>query len=546
MIEYFFPEDKYWLKEEKNEFFIKRQNLSSILGTKIEDDKIIIRRKTGLDSLNGVNSLEEHKSEIKAYDNIKHFNQLGIKDYLLQEKDIDYHNRQNHSYGTALIGIIYYSAIKPFVKDTIFKKLLNDEKCERILNLALLLHDVGHLPFSHLMEEVFNDVNWIRAKGKYHRHDDAPLEQLNNLEKAGLKKVISKALEDIKSTEIDVNEYFEFLQDLVAGISGVPFLDAIVNSSIDADKIDYIFRDMKYTKATARLGNPKAWVENFLSDISLAPEGLVRLNGESSLLARQLLEERQFLYKTLYLKPEIRVFEKIAATVIISFLTRKVSQLIDIPKTIDNDLRKMKGNEAYKLLIDEFYKFSNELELLINICTRLSSDDFPQQDKRAKEWFGKIRELFIKFEDDSSKGKLKELSSEMIVEEPIYFDRDETGELRKIARDLYVDYPCWVLIDIVKSPKFLPTPRSRRFKTQYREFICEQFLVPDEDINKWKKKSIARIPLHLCNFTSLEQKFAQVLVINTFPGERRGEYIYDLFLERCRARGIEPISSAWR
>lgn len=495
MIEYNFPGDEYWLKgEEQLRLSVNRQNLNSILGLSIGDDEIILNRRPRTDSLNGVDNLEKYKSEIEAYGNIEHFNQLGIKDYLLQTEDKDYHSRQNHSYGTAMIGISYFTALKPFVQDTNFKKLIEDDKCTRLLNLALLLHDVGHLPFSHLMEEVFNDVNWTRGKGKYHRHDDAPLEQLSDPEKEGIKKAI---IGTMGIEENEKNEYFELLQDLIAGISGVPFLDAVVNSAIDADKIDYIFRDMKYARAMARFMAPEKWLEDFLSNISLSPEGLVRLNGNSSLCALQLLEERQFLYRALYLRPEIRAFEKIAATVILSWLTSKVSQNIQIPPEIDADLRKKKGNIAYGQLIKEFYQFKNEFDLLINICGQLANDERTHQDHEAKEWFGRIKEIFGKFKDKSKTGKLEELAANMIVDDPFYLKREHAEGARKIARDLYVDYPCWVLIDIVESPRFLPSPKSRRFKTQNTEFIGEQFLVPDEDISKWGKKK-SHVSLSTC------------------------------------------------
>lgn len=59
------------------------------------------------------------------------------------------------------------------------------------------------------------------------------------------------------------------------------------------------------------------------------------------------------------------------------------------------------------------------------------------------------------------------------------------------------------------------------------------------------EEKIARIPFHMCNVTGLEQKFTQVTVVNTLV-EKKGEYIYDLFIKRCREKGIEPIPSPWR
>lgn len=84
---------------------------------------------------------------------------------------------------------------------------------------------------------------------------------------------------------------------LIESNTGKPYLDAIVNSAVDADKIDYIFRDLRFLQFGSSLPpEQNGWLQEFLSDQDLSPEGLIRLNGRSVLMAKELLETRRRLY----------------------------------------------------------------------------------------------------------------------------------------------------------------------------------------------------------------------------------------------------------
>ena len=70
-----------------------------------------------------------------------------------------YHNRYIHSLGVYYLGRIAFQAIKPQLVGELTKlrSNLNVEEIQKIFELACLLHDVGHAPFSHTGEDFFLD-----------------------------------------------------------------------------------------------------------------------------------------------------------------------------------------------------------------------------------------------------------------------------------------------------------------------------------------------------------------------------------------------------
>ncbi len=93
-----------------------------------------------------------------------------------------------------------------------------DEECA-LVRVAALLHDIGHYPFSHALEEI----------GALHHEEVArPL-------------IASGAIGDILRTEFGVDGPDRIL-DLIRGDSRSP-LHRLISGSLDLDKLDYLRRD---------------------------------------------------------------------------------------------------------------------------------------------------------------------------------------------------------------------------------------------------------------------------------------------------------------
>lgn len=116
---------------------------SGSIGVKSVDDFVDIAKESG-------NTI--FVDEILT--NLKKYSQLGLKTFWISsDKNIvAMHNRYKHSICTMLIASAIYLAAKK-------SKATNNEL--HFLQVAALLHDVGHLPFSHLIEEIFTEFGWI-------------------------------------------------------------------------------------------------------------------------------------------------------------------------------------------------------------------------------------------------------------------------------------------------------------------------------------------------------------------------------------------------
>jgi len=133
------------------------------------------------------------------------------------------HTRFEHS-----LGVLYLAG--RLIENSNLSEYIDKDEAQMV-KLAALLHDVGHGPFSHIFEHL-------------------------------LSKFMNKTHEDmtfwiIKESEIaDKLEKYGYDPDEVARLAvgrlhkgGKAFLDQIIRSSVDVDKLDFIVRDTYHTGA---------------------------------------------------------------------------------------------------------------------------------------------------------------------------------------------------------------------------------------------------------------------------------------------------------
>jgi HD superfamily phosphohydrolase len=133
------------------------------------------------------------------------------------------HTRFEHS-----IGVMYLAG--KLTENQNLSQLLSDNEVQ-IVRMASLLHDVGHGPFSHVFEHL-------------------------------LVKFLNKTHEDMTRWIIQKSE----LRDIISGLGydsdaigklavgelrrrGMAFLDQIIQSTVDVDKLDFVVRDTYHTGA---------------------------------------------------------------------------------------------------------------------------------------------------------------------------------------------------------------------------------------------------------------------------------------------------------
>lgn len=149
----------------------------------------------------------------KEFQRLRRINQLGTTSYTFHGAE---HSRFNHSLGV-------YEIVRRILEN--FSDQLNWQGDERLLCLtAALLHDLGHGPYSHCFEQVFNLD-----------HEDFT------------KKII---LGDTEINQVLTKVSPEF-PGKVASVIDKTYEDrlivSLISSQIDADRMDYLQRDAYYT-----------------------------------------------------------------------------------------------------------------------------------------------------------------------------------------------------------------------------------------------------------------------------------------------------------
>jgi len=165
---------------------------------------------------------EEEKNIIDSFpvQRLRRLRQLAGAEYVYPGAN---HTRFEHS-----VGVLYLAG--KVAENPNISEHMNEEEAEMV-KIAALLHDVGHGPFSHVFEQLLinkldkthEDItSWVISKGE-------------------LKDALSK-----------IGYKPEEIAKLAVGTLHRPkktFLDQIVSSAVDVDKLDFVVRDTYHTGA---------------------------------------------------------------------------------------------------------------------------------------------------------------------------------------------------------------------------------------------------------------------------------------------------------
>jgi hypothetical protein len=172
------------------------------------------------------------------------------------------HTRFEHSIGTL------------FLADRMCREMgLPEEKIAKV-RVAALLHDIGHVAFSHESEAVL--------RGKLGSHEEV-----------GMRLSLHGEVADALSREFSPRE--------IADLCGTP-LGSVITSDIGADRMDYLLRDSHYTGVAYGVID----TQRICTSVSLGKHGLlIRERGLEA--AESLLVARVTMFSTVYLHKTVRI-----------------------------------------------------------------------------------------------------------------------------------------------------------------------------------------------------------------------------------------------
>ena len=274
------------------------------------------------------NSLIFDLIEHKYFQRLRRISQMGMS-YLVYPGA--HHTRFQHA-----IGCVHL--MQKAVNVLRFKGVTISEEEENALYVAILLHDIGHGPFSHAMENsIVTDVS----------HEDLSLlfmEELNS----------------------EFNQNLTLAIHIFKGEYKRKFMCQLISSQLDIDRADYLKRDSFYTGVSE--GNINS--ERLITMLNVVDDELVVENKgiysvEKFLVARRLMYWQVYLHKT----------SLVAEQLLIRVLQRA--------RELSKQGIKLKASPAFSYFLNAEVRLSDFNKEILDLFSKLDDYDIVSA---MKEW----------------------------------------------------------------------------------------------------------------------------------------------------------------
>ncbi|MFA5253563.1 MAG: HD domain-containing protein [Methanoregula sp.] len=193
----------------------------------------------------GLSQLELDIIDTKSFQRLRNVKQLSLLSYVFPSAD---YSRFSHSLGTCYLSGKIFDALH-FDGDLNRSDRIKHQKQKQKVRLAGLLHDIGHYPFSHVMEDAIKfylheyhpqqglqEINSPNTEGPY-----TALGYLEH-ESVGIKilerdKQIPAILKKAKYSPTEISEL------MIRKGESPSELPKLISSDLDSDRLDYLLRD---------------------------------------------------------------------------------------------------------------------------------------------------------------------------------------------------------------------------------------------------------------------------------------------------------------
>lgn len=276
-----------------------------------------------------LSSSEESIINTRSFNRLRNIKQLSFSEYIYPGAT---HNRFSHSIGVCHIASKMFDVIQS--KTGIF-----DEGDKEIVRQIALCHDLGHSPFSHSSEELSSISHEKRM------YDILKLEQEN------------------LASDIDIstiNMLYNHANDCPLS-DKAKLLGSIMDNFIDADKIDYLYRDayfcgLEYGKfdRDTLINSLSAEIVNGVLRLVIEQDGVQALEN--------MIFARYYMFNQVYFHPKRRLYD-------ILFL-KYMKRSLNMGK-YPNDTKKFLAWDDTRLVQNIFKsrEFRTEYKLICDIDT---------------------------------------------------------------------------------------------------------------------------------------------------------------------------------
>jgi len=203
------------------------------------------------------------------------------------------HSRFEHALGTSFMGEKVSAALG----------LSKEEK--ELLKVAALLHDVGHAPYSHTLEQLMLDVlglDHMEITGKI-LAGKITIEDSRKVRMLGL----SRVCEVLGKWGISAKE----ASLLLLGRHEKEYLGNLLHSEVDVDQLDYLLRDSHFTGVALGMVDAERLINTLTirqNKLCVMEKGVEAVEG--------LLTARSLMYSSVYYHHTVRTAEVMLANAV--------------------------------------------------------------------------------------------------------------------------------------------------------------------------------------------------------------------------------------
>jgi len=258
--------------------------------------------------------------EHKYFQRLRRISQMGLSDLVYPGA---HHSRLHHALGcmhlmNKSVEVLRFKDVK-----------ISDEEKEALL-IAILLHDIGHGPFSHALEQsLVNDFS----------HESISLRFMEEMNK-------------------DFNQSLTLAIQIFKGEYPRRFFSQLIASQLDVDRLDYLKRDSFYTGVAEGNINSKRLIAMLnVKDDELVIEEKGIYSVEKFLVARRLMYWQVYFHKT-----------SLVAEQLLTRVLKRAKQLSDRGM-------KLNSNPALKFFLEHKIDRNNFDEEVLDTFSKLDDYD---------------------------------------------------------------------------------------------------------------------------------------------------------------------------
>lgn len=229
--------------------------------------------------------LEREIIDTNIFQRLRRVSHLALAEYVFPGAT---HSRFAHSLGTMYTITEMFDSLVENVKGRI--KIPAEDR--QVISLVGLLHDIGHLPFSHVFEGLMSDETGLK-------HEDLTLKLIKESR-------IGEILQQPKYKDVNDELLYNILEKkFVPDEKHQLNYVSLIDGNLDADKLDYLKRDSINTG----VGYGAIEVDRILKTISVDDKGLLCILNKGRLALENLCIARYHMFQTVYMHKTVVAFE---------------------------------------------------------------------------------------------------------------------------------------------------------------------------------------------------------------------------------------------